>query len=260
LAAISRPCSGGASRPVRSLSTGDIAVADPLVSVIISTCNRAHYLPEAIDSVRAQIHRAYELIVVDDGSSDETPSLLRRLEATGVRCLRQPNRGVAVARNQGVQAARGELIAFLDDDDLWLPDKLARQVAVLRQAPETAAVYGHAQQFVSPELNAAERARLAHLEGRVVPAPIATALLVRRAAWARIGPFDETLNVGVEMDWYARLCDLGLPKVMLDAVVYRRRLHRSNLNRATQGDQSERLRVLKQVLDRRRRGEQGSRQ
>jgi len=234
-------------------------MAVPLVSVIVTTCNRAHYLPDALASVRAQTYVAYELIVVDDGSSDETPSLLRRLEATGVRCLRQPNRGVAVARNQGVQAARGELIAFLDDDDLWLPDKLERQISVIRRAPDTAVVYGHAEQFISPGLDAAERARLAHLEGRIVPAPIATALLVQRAAWVQIGPFDETLNVGVEMDWYARLCDLGLPKMMLDAVVYRRRLHRSNLNRATQGDQSERLRVLKQVLDRRRRGDQGSR-
>jgi glycosyltransferase involved in cell wall biosynthesis len=228
-------------------------MANPLVSVIISTCNRVDYLPEAIASARAQTYAPLELIVVDDGSTDATPALLDRLAQTGVRCLRQPNSGVAVARNRGVQATAGELIAFLDDDDLWLPDKLARQVAVLAQAPETAVVYGHAEQFVSPELDAADRAHLAHLAGRVVPAPIATAMLVRRTAWAAIGPFDEALRVGVEMDWYARLCDLGLPKIMLDAVVYRRRLHRSNLNRATQGDQAERLRVLKQVLDRRRR-------
>jgi glycosyltransferase involved in cell wall biosynthesis len=227
-------------------------MTNPLVSVIITTCNRVQYLPEAVDSARAQTYVPMELIVVDDGSTDTTPLLLDRLAATGVRCLRQANRGVAVARNRGVRAARGELLAFLDDDDLWLADKLERQMAVIRHAPETAIVYGHAEQFVSPELDASERARLAHLEGRVVPAPIATAMLVRRTAWEQIGPFDESLTVGVEMAWYARLCELGLPKVMLDGVVYRRRLHRSNLNRAAGSDQAERLRVLKQILNRRR--------
>jgi glycosyltransferase involved in cell wall biosynthesis len=224
----------------------------PLVSVVVPTCNRAHYLPEALASVQAQTYRAYELIVVDDGSTDATPALLERVAETGWTCLRQPNRGIAAARNRGAAVARGDLLAFLDDDDLWLPDKLERQVAVLEREPETAVVYGHAEQFISPELGAAERARLAHLDGRVVPAPIAPAMLVRRPAFAQIGPFDEALSVGVEMDWYARLCELGLGKTMLAAVVYRRRLHRSNLNRVGGGEQVERLRVLKQVLDRRR--------
>jgi glycosyltransferase involved in cell wall biosynthesis len=224
----------------------------PLISVIVTTCNRVGYLPEALASVRAQGYAPLELIVVDDGSTDATPTLLDELAGTGLRCLRQPNSGVAVARNRGLRAATGALIAFLDDDDIWLPDKLERQVAVLEREPETAVVYGHAQQFVSPELTEAERARLAHLEGRVVPAPIATAMLARRSAFEQIGPFDEALSVGIEMDWYARLCELNLGKTMLQAVVYRRRLHRSNLNRASGGDQAERLRVLKQVIDRRR--------
>lgn len=227
-------------------------MADPVVSVIVTTCNRAHYLAAALASVRAQTYRACELIVVDDGSTDATAELLRPLVDTGVRCLRQANRGVAAARNLGAAMARGELLAFLDDDDLWLPDKLARQTAVLAREPETAVVYGHAEQFVCATLDAEERARLAHLDGRIVPAPIAPAMLLRRRAWLQVGPFDEALSVGVEMAWYARLCDLGLRQVMLDAVLYRRRLHRSNLNSAGGGDQAERLRVLKQVIDRRR--------
>lgn len=222
-----------------------------MVSVIIPTYNRAAYLGEAITSVLDQDWNALELIVIDDGSSDATPDILRGLPE-GVRWLRQDNRGIGAARNVGIGLATGEFLAFLDSDDRWCPDKLSRQLGVFEQAPETDAVYGQAEQFISPELTGTERARLQHLDKRVVPAPIASSLLIRRSAFNLVGPFDESFQIGVDMDWYARLCERGLRVVMLDQVVYRRRLHRTNLNLTHAHEQSERLQVLKRALDRRR--------
>jgi len=101
----------------------------PLVSVVIPTFNRAATISAAIQSVLQQTYRDIEVIVVDDGSTDETPEVLRRFEDR-VRVLRQLNAGPSAARNRGVAASRGSLLAFLDSDDVWLPEKIERQVAL----------------------------------------------------------------------------------------------------------------------------------
>ncbi len=105
---------------------------DPLVSVIIPTYNRADLVSDAIDSVLEQSYRHLEVIVIDDGSSDGTLDVLSRY-GKRIGVISQSNAGPAAARNRGVIAARGDLIAFLDSDDLWLPEKLARQVDLLQQ-------------------------------------------------------------------------------------------------------------------------------
>src|SRR5210317_1951921 len=99
----------------------------PLVSVIIPTYNRGWILAEAIDSVLAQDFKDYELIVVDDGSTDNTREILGRY-GRDIVVLAQSNQGVSAARNRGIAACTGKFVAFLDSDDLWLPQKLSRQV------------------------------------------------------------------------------------------------------------------------------------
>jgi glycosyltransferase involved in cell wall biosynthesis len=107
----------------------------PLVSVIIPTHNRAALVAEAVASVMTQTFRDFEILVVDDGSTDATPQVLAPLE--GVKVLHHAcRRGVAAARNLGAAAAQGEWLAFLDSDDLWLPEKLARQMAYLEERPD----------------------------------------------------------------------------------------------------------------------------
>lgn len=118
----------------------------PRVSVIIPTYNRAATIERAIDSVFAQ-NVPIELIVVDDGSKDDTADIVTRRYGDRVRLIRQPNQGSAAARNQGIRAAGGELIAFLDSDDEWLPGKLAAQIAILDAHPEVALTSGQAQYF-----------------------------------------------------------------------------------------------------------------
>ena len=100
---------------------------NPRVSVIIPTYNRGWTLQAAMDSVLAQTYLDFELIVVDDGSSDDTAEILAAY-GPEVKRIRQANAGVSAARNTGIRAARGELVAFLDSDDRWLPDKLKVQV------------------------------------------------------------------------------------------------------------------------------------
>lgn len=107
--------------------------SNPLVSAIIPTYNRAHIICEAVESALQQTYSNIEVIVVDDGSEDDTLSLLKQY-GDRIRVVAQANAGPAAARNRGIAVSRGELIAFLDSDDIWLPDKMERQVALLQRA------------------------------------------------------------------------------------------------------------------------------
>ncbi len=107
---------------------------DPTISVVIPTYNRARFLPSAVASVRAQSYPCDEILIVDDGSSDDTPEVVATF-GPGVRLIRQINAGPAAARNRGIDEARGDLVAFLDTDDRWLPGKLAAQVRLFRREP-----------------------------------------------------------------------------------------------------------------------------
>jgi len=222
----------------------------PLISVVIPIYNRVQYIAEAIGSVLAQDYSPVELIVVDDGSTDDAVAVVRRMGA-GIRYVYQANQGIGAARNAGVALATGSFLAFLDSDDAWLPDKLSSQAAVFAAHPETDAVYGLADQFFSPEIEI-DFWRAFRSRPGILPAPLPSALLIRREAFGRVGPFDPRLGIGIDMDWYARLTEQHLAVQMLPQVVYRRRLHRTNFNIERAGEQSERLHVLKAVLDRRR--------
>lgn len=174
-----------------------------LISVIIPTFNRAPYIVEAIESVLQQSASPVEVIVVDDGCTDGTSEILAGYEGKIV-CIRQENRGIGAARNAGIRRSRGDYLAFLDDDDVWVPGKLDRQMQCFSHTPGLEAVYGHVEQFVSPDLEARSASRLRHLQGRVQPAPIPPSLLIRRSSFDRVGLFDESLRLGLEVDWYAR--------------------------------------------------------
>ena len=121
-------------------------VAEPLVSVIIPTYNNAAYLVESVESVLNQSYRNIELIVVDDGSTDNTQAVLAGF-GDRLRYVRKANGGPSSARNLGIQMARGQLIAFQDADDLWLPEKLALQVAYFHLHPEVGVVFTGSLRF-----------------------------------------------------------------------------------------------------------------
>lgn len=131
----------------------------PKVSVIISVYNGERYLAEAIDSVLAQTYQDFELILIDDGSTDRTKEIIQSYPT--IRYFYQENQGVAAARNLGVAQSRGDYLTFLDADDLWLPEKLALQIEAFAGNPHLDIVTGHIQQFVSPEIDPAEAQKYA---------------------------------------------------------------------------------------------------
>ena len=223
-----------------------------LVSVIIPVYNGERYLAEAVRSVLAQRYDPMEVIVVDDGSTDGTAAVARRFDLP-VRRHFQSNSGAGAARNSGVQLSQGEILAFLDADDLWLPDKLALQMAALQADSSLDMVFGHMQQFHSPELSAERKAKLAG-DRETMPGYHCGTLLIKRDSFLRVGPFSTERRVGEFIDWYARAMELELRHLMLPDVVTRRRLHDANMGIRERDSRSDYVRILKVSLDRRRKG------
>ena len=222
----------------------------PLITVVIGVYNAERYLAEAIESVLAQTHPRIELIVVDDGSTDESG---RIAEAYGdpVRCIRQENGGMAAARNRAIPEARGSYFSFLDADDRFPPDKLRSQLAVFDAQPELDVVYGHVTEFLSPDLDDAARALLRAPE-HDVPWPTPNLMLVKRESFLRVGLFSTDLKVGIGVDWHARANELGLRSAVPPIVVLERRLHADNNGIRQRESKPQYLHVLKAALDRRR--------
>lgn len=225
--------------------------ADPgdTVSVIIPTWNSARYLAAAITSTLEQTHPVHEVLVVDDGSSDESAAIAESF-GVPVRVIRQPHGGQGRARNHGARLATGEWLAFLDADDLWLPGKLALQLAATLHAPGTDIVFGRVEQFFSPELGrTGQPGPLGQAEQSGL---LPSALCCRRDAFWRYGGFAEDVTMGEMLAWYSRARDDGAAFGSVDDVVVRRRIHDANTG-ITHRDQRQQFNtVIKQMLDRRR--------
>ena len=220
----------------------------PLVSVVLPVYNGERYLAEAIESVLGQSYRALELIVVDDGSTDRSGEIAR---GYGARCVRQPNAGTAAARNAGIDCARGPLLAHMDADDLWEPDKIDAQVRALAADSKIDAVSGHMVEFHSPDLPEEVRGRVRAPRERM-PGHLLQAMLIRREAHDRVGPFESRWRIGQDMSWSMRAAEAGLRLLVLPEVVLRRRIHAANKGVVARGHAQERLLIVKAALDRRR--------
>lgn len=196
------------------------------VSVVIPCHNYGRFLADALGSVAAQTYPAHEVIVVDDGSTDGSADLARAA-MPDVRVISQAKSGISAARNSGIAAATGDLIAFLDADDLWPAESLALRIASIEADASVIGAFGKVEQFLCPMIDDAARSRLTCPPGQV-SARLAGTMLLRRSVVERVGPFDTNLTVGETMDWVARLTDLGEPLVAVDSLVLRRRIHGSN--------------------------------
>jgi len=220
------------------------------ISVVIGVYNAEPYLAEAVESVLMQDYRPLELIVVDDGSTDGSGEVARRYAE--VRLIQQANAGNGSARNTGLQAATGEFLAFLDADDRFAPGKLSLQMRALDEDPDLDMVFGHVQEFVSPELDEETRATIRPPAATPMPWTAPNLMLIRRASFDRVGLFSTTVRVGVTVDWFARADEAGLRHRILPQTVLERRLHTQNNGLRERDARSQYLEVLKAALDRRR--------
>jgi len=231
------------------MTVPDPSDAVPLVSVVIAAFDAERTLGETLDSVLAQDHPALDVVVVDDGSTDATADLARSYGAP-VRTLTQPHRGLGAAQNRGIAAATGEYLSFIDADDLWVPDKTSRQLALLRSRPDVDLVFSHLEQFVTPMPGAATP--VLPPEQRVLAGYSTGTMLVARATFDRVGPLSESAVLSTFIDWYARAQELGLVEHLMDEVLMRRRVHGNNMGVRMRDQRADYLRTLKHTLDRRR--------
>jgi glycosyltransferase involved in cell wall biosynthesis len=199
----------------------------PLVSAAIVTYNRAAYLGDAIESVLAQTFADLEVIVVDDGSTDDTERVVEPY-LDRVRYIRQENGGESAARNTAIAAAQGEFLAFCDSDDRWYPDRLERQTAAVRDRPRVGLVHGHVELIDEdgnrlPEQNAAHRAIFSAAHRKPVTYAgyawncrcLSSATLFRRSVFDEIGGYDLALPAAADYDVYLRLVLAGYEVVFL---------------------------------------------
>lgn len=235
------------------------------VSVIIPTYNRAGFLPAALRSVLHQNPPPTEVIVIDDGSTDDTASVVAAFGGS-VRYLRQDNAGPAAARNRGLKEATGDWIAFHDSDDLWVPDKLAVQLSFLQRYPQLDFSFGHlanfqgddapvgtavlAPEILDPSVYVYLRDHAGNLSDlflcllRVNPIPTPT-VLMRRSCLGKVGFFDEALRCCEDYEYWLRLA-LHCRGGFIDRVLVHRRMHEQNLI----GNQVLRSQTLLEVLER----------
>jgi glycosyltransferase involved in cell wall biosynthesis len=225
------------------------------IAAVITTYNSGAFLEEALASVLAQTRPPEEIIIIDDGSTDDTPERMRRW-AKRVAYHRQANAGSSVARNNGWRLAGASWIAYLDADDLWLPDRLERQEAWVRDHPETEAVFGLAQNFVHPGCETMfdpERSRLDQWQ----PGWLPSAVLIRRSVLERGGGFDAGLRNAEAIDWLIRQREAGVVLAMPEIPVVRRRLHGSNKGRDEKPGLKPDLQILRKFIARKRARQSG---
>ena len=197
------------------------------VAVVIPAYNAGLYLPRAIDSVLAQTYRDYQIFVIDDGSTDDTPNVLDAY-AGRIVSVRQPHAGAAAARNRGIRLSNNPYVAFLDADDEWLPTKLEQQIAVLKQDPDFGMVYSDCSTDGTGPFSGPHFARVGVppsgrvfqqlLQGCTVHTPT---VLARRGCLECVGPFDQSLRVGEDYNMWLRIAASSDIAVVSDVLAIR---------------------------------------
>jgi glycosyltransferase involved in cell wall biosynthesis len=225
---------------------------NPLVSVIIPTYNRGWVLKEAIDSVLAQDFRDFELIVVDDGSTDNTGQILESYDQDLI-VLRQSNRGVSAARNRGIAAAAGRLVAFLDSDDLWLPRKLSSQVDFFNS--NSAAVINQTEEiWIRNGVRVNPKTRHHKFSGMIFKRSLAlclvspSAVMIKRSLFDDVGLFDESLPACEDYDLWLRI-SCRYPVYLIETpLIIKRGGHADQLSSAPGLDKF-RIKALKKIIE-----------
>ncbi len=217
----------------------------PLISVIIPTYNGAQFIPEAINHILSQHYPHIEIIVVDDGSTDNTQSIVEQL-TTDVRYFHQPNSGPASARNRGIRNASGDFIAFLDVDDYWPEHTLNILIHELREHPELELARGYAQLFRKEESDKIEFLGNAK---ESFPSYIGAGLY-RKSAFDKVGLYDQELRFGEDGDWFNRAEEKNIAMKRIEDVTLMVQRHESNMTKGKNLVELNMLKIFKKKKDR----------
>ena len=229
-----------------------------LVSVVIPTYNSAQYLSEAVDSVLRQSYSDFEIIIVDDASTDITGELLNKyLNNQKVSVMRLDIcSGPAAARNAGLNMSKGDIIAFLDADDVWLPEKLDRQVQALKKDPESGWAYCNGlvvdqnlkkMYYITERWNQTEGMIYEDILLKSLWVPISS-VVIKREVFTHCGPFDPDLRTVEDLDLFLRIAR-NYKCTYLKDPLFNYRVHNSNLSRIEERMEVGRLKVLDKLID-----------
>jgi glycosyltransferase involved in cell wall biosynthesis len=223
----------------------DLVASTPLASVVIPVFDGTRFLGEAIQSVLDQTYRPLELIVVDDGSSDGSAALARSFKEVCV--IEQRHAGPGAARNRGIAASRGDMLAFLDADDVMPADKLELQVGYLGEHPDVGCVLGRQELFgddASLSAAAFDPPLLRHPELQARGSIQPVSVVARRSVFETVGNF--ITGFGEDLDWLCRVWESGVRVETIDALVVRRRVHDSNLTHDLRGSRLAMFKALRE--------------
>ncbi len=228
-----------------------ISAADsPLVSVILPLYNGAGFIEKSAASVLGQSLADLELLIIDDGSSDNGSA---RIPADPrVRFFRRENSGVAATRNFGLEKARGDFIAFIDQDDWWHPDKLKQQLEVLRKQPEIGYTLTLMENRLVDEVQKPGWLRDEQLEKAQVGL-LPSSLVAHRRVFDTLGGFDENLVNASDLDWFVRADKAGIRRKIINQVLLTRTIHAANASHASKLSKRETFMIIKRQIEARRR-------
>lgn len=219
------------------------------VSIILIVKNGERYIGEALESVFLSNAKPLEILVVDGGSADRTIKIAQSFPL--VRIVPQTSSGIANAYNQGISEAKAELVAFISHDDLWLPDKLDRQIAHMAQNPDLLFTATMVEHFLEEGAEIPPHFRAELLE-RAHPGLIMETLVARKQVFEVVGLFDPSFPVGEDTDWYARAKDAGVPMAVLPEVLVRKRVHGANSSLNEKGINELLLRAVRGSISRKK--------
>jgi glycosyltransferase involved in cell wall biosynthesis len=224
-------------------------VDQPLVSVIIPVFNTDKYLDAALKSVFSQTYSNMEVIVIDDGSTDDSATIAKSY--TAVRYFHQKNKGVSAARNIGLEESNGEYIAFLDADDLWKPKKTEEQVHFMMQHQNVGLTGTYAENFLEEGTQLPgwlkNDPNWSKHEDYIIP----STMMARRSVFERVGVFDTNLPSGEDTDLLWRVREFGIELDILEKILVRRRFHGENLSWKYKAENNKRLlQIARQSIQR----------
>lgn len=236
--------------PACELRWGSMPDLRVQVGVVLPVFNGEAHLAEALQSIAAQTLQPCDVVAVDDCSTDAS---VRLLDSFGARIVHTDRLGQALARDRGLAEVSGDLIAFLDQDDLWLPHKVDRQVARFIAEPDLSFVGALSTVFLEPGTEKPQWWKPAWDTGQPEPSLLPSATLYRREAFDRVGGFaSAAVTISEDLAWTARAQDLGLRRALVDEVLVQRRIHADNTSRDARIRVHEHFSIIRESLNRRR--------